>query len=91
MQAHVLALLKGLQEKTGAACVFISHDLGVVKQVADHVIVLHHGVVIEAGSTWALFNRPSHGYTRLLLAAASRREDYAEFAVVDKAIDGWAS
>ncbi len=88
VQAHVLELLKALQEKSGAACVFISHDLGVVKQVADYVIVLHQGAVIEAGSTLALFRRPSHRYTRLLLAAASRREDYADFAAIDDAVYG---
>lgn len=88
VQAHVLALLKALQEKSGAACVFISHDLGVVKQVADYVIVLHQGVVIEAGSTLALFGSPSHSYTRLLLAAASRREDYTDFAGIADAAHG---
>jgi peptide/nickel transport system ATP-binding protein len=80
VQAHVLELLKGIQAKTGAACVFISHDLGVVKQVASHTIVLQNGVVAEAGSTDRLFARPGHDYTRLLLAAASRREDYAQLA-----------
>jgi peptide/nickel transport system ATP-binding protein len=72
VQAHVLELLKALQEKTGVACVFISHDLGVVKQVANKVIVLQKGVVAEAGSTEEVFAKPAHGYTRLLLAAASR-------------------
>jgi peptide/nickel transport system ATP-binding protein len=49
VQAHVLELLKAIQEKTGVACVFISHDLGVVKQVANKVIVLQKGVVAESG------------------------------------------
>ncbi|MDD9877170.1 MAG: ABC transporter ATP-binding protein [Magnetovibrio sp.] len=78
VQAHVLKLLKGIQQKTGAACLFISHDLGVVKQVADDTVVLKDGRVVEAGVTHAVFDKPSHDYTRLLLAAASRREDYAE-------------
>jgi peptide/nickel transport system ATP-binding protein len=78
VQAHVLKLLKGIQRKTGAACLFISHDLGVVKQVADETVVLKNGRVVEAGLTRAVFHHPSHEYTRLLLAAASRREDYAE-------------
>ncbi len=72
VQAHVLELLKALQEKTGVACVFISHDLGVVKQVASKVVVLQEGVVAEAGPTEHVFSNPSHDYTRLLLAAASR-------------------
>ena len=72
VQAHVLELLKAIQEKTGVACVFISHDLGVVKQVANKVIVLQKGVVAEAGTTGEVFDKPAHNYTRLLLAAASR-------------------
>jgi peptide/nickel transport system ATP-binding protein len=72
VQAHVLELLKAIQEKTGVACVFISHDLGVVKQVANKVIVLQKGVVAEAGPTEDVFAKPTHNYTRLLLAAASR-------------------
>lgn len=72
VQAHVLELLKVIQEMTGVACVFISHDLGVVKQVANKVIVLQNGVVAEAGPTEEVFAKPTHDYTRLLLAAASR-------------------
>lgn len=80
VQAHVLELLKGIQRKSGAACLFISHDLGVVKQVADQTLVLQKGQVVEAGPTRTVFDNPAHAYTRLLLAAASRREDYAELS-----------
>ncbi len=80
VQAHVLELLKGIQAKTGAACLFISHDLGVVKQVAGMTVVLEKGVIAEAGPTERIFTDPAHDYTRLLLAAASRREDFAELA-----------
>jgi peptide/nickel transport system ATP-binding protein len=75
VQAQVLELLKALQEKTGVACVFISHDLGVVRHVANRVIVLQKGVVIESGLTEDVFANPKHDYTRLLLAAASRQDD----------------
>lgn len=78
VQAHVLKLLKGTQHKSGTACLFISHDLGVVKQVADETVILQTGRVVEAGPTRSVFDNPSHTYTRLLLAAASRREDYAD-------------
>ena len=78
VQAHVLKLLKGIQEETGAACLFISHDLGVVKQVADETVVMQKGQIVEAGVTRTIFDNPSHDYTRLLLAAASRRENYAD-------------
>ncbi len=74
VQAHVLDLLKAIQEKTGVACVFISHDLGVVKRVANKVIVLQKGIVAEAGPTEEVFANPIHDYTRLLLAAASRED-----------------
>jgi peptide/nickel transport system ATP-binding protein len=80
VQAHVLELLKGIQAKTGAACLFISHDLGVVKQVAGMTVVLEKGVIAEAGPTERIFADPTHDYTRLLLAAASRREDFEELA-----------
>ena len=80
VQAHVLELLKGIQAKTGAACLFISHDLGVVKQVAGMTVVLEKGVIAEAGPTERIFTDPVHDYTRLLLAAASRREDFEELA-----------
>jgi len=75
VQAHVLELLKAIQIKTGVASIFISHDLGVVKQVANRVIVLQKGVVAEAGLTEEVFARPQDNYTRLLLAAASRKKD----------------
>ncbi len=78
VQAHVLELLKGIQRKSGAACLFISHDLGVIKRVADETVVLKDGKVVETGPTHSIFDNPSHAYTRLLLAAASRREDYTE-------------
>lgn len=78
VQAHVLELLKGIQRKSGAACLFISHDLGVIKRVANETVVLKDGKVVEVGPTHSMFDNPSHDYTRLLLAAALRREDYIE-------------
>jgi peptide/nickel transport system ATP-binding protein len=72
VQAQVLALLKDLQERTGTACLFISHDLGVIRQVAGRVVVLRDGTVREAGATQAVFRKPADEYTRLLIDAASR-------------------
>jgi peptide/nickel transport system ATP-binding protein len=72
VQAQVLALLKGLQERSGTACLFISHDLGVIGQVAGRVVVLRDGTVREAGRTQAVFRQPADDYTRLLVEAASR-------------------
>ncbi len=72
VQAQVLSLLKQLQGRFRAACLFISHDLGVIRQVAGRVIVLRDGVVRESGRTQAIFRAPADDYTRLLIDAASR-------------------
>ena len=72
VQAQVLELLRALQERSGVACLFISHDLGVIHQVASRVVVLRDGVVREAGPTRTVFRKPADGYTRMLLDAATR-------------------
>jgi len=69
VQAQILSLLTKLKQKYGFSCIFISHDLSVVEQVADRVVVLLHGHIVEWGSSEALFNRPAHPYTQKLLAA----------------------
>jgi hypothetical protein len=69
VRAQVLALLAELQERHGFACLFISHDLGVVEQVADRVIVMQEGRIIEQGSRDEVFDNPQHAYTRKLLSA----------------------
>jgi peptide/nickel transport system ATP-binding protein len=74
VQAHVLGLLEAMQQKTGTACLFISHDLGVIKRVANRTVVLEKGAVVEAGPTQDLFAHPRHRYTQLLLRAALRRD-----------------
>lgn len=70
VQAQVLELLRELQRNTGVAFLFISHDLGVVQKMAQHVVVLQDGQVREAGPSARLFAQPRHPYTRLLLAAS---------------------
>ncbi|MBO9353037.1 dipeptide ABC transporter ATP-binding protein [Bordetella petrii] len=71
VQAQVLDLLLELQRKTGTAYLFISHDLGVVRRMADRVVVLRHGEVCEAGPTGQVFLSPRSDYTRLLLQATA--------------------
>jgi microcin C transport system ATP-binding protein len=69
VQAHILELLKKLQEKMGMAILLITHDLTIVKRVADHVCVMHKGQVVESGKTADVFASPQDNYTRHLLAS----------------------
>ncbi len=70
VQARVLELLAELQRDLGFACLFISHDLAVVKELADEVAVMHRGVLVETGRAAQVLTAPAHDYTRRLLAAA---------------------
>ncbi len=77
IQAQVLALLQRLQSDYGFACLFITHDLSVVEQVADQVMVMSGGRIVESGTTDAVLRHPQHEYTRALLAATPRLPDQA--------------
>ncbi|VAW16369.1 Oligopeptide transport system permease protein OppB (TC 3.A.1.5.1) [hydrothermal vent metagenome] len=68
-QAQVLNLLRGLQENHDLAIIFITHDLGVIAQVADAVVVMYLGRVMEAGPVDDIFHNPLHPYTKALLAS----------------------
>ena len=69
VQAQILTLLKELQTRLGMAMLFITHDLGIVRKVADNVCVMKNGKIVEAGSVADVFKNPQHPYTRDLLAA----------------------
>lgn len=69
VRAQVLKLFAELQRKHGFSCLFISHDLAVVEQIADRVIVMNNGVIVEEGSRDAIFDNPQQDYTRKLLQA----------------------
>ncbi|MBJ3776869.1 ABC transporter ATP-binding protein [Acuticoccus mangrovi] len=69
VQAQILALLKDIQERMGMAMMFITHDLGIVRKIADRVVVMTEGKVVETGATERVFTAPEHPYTRHLLAA----------------------
>ena len=69
IQAQILALLKDLQTEFGMAMILITHDLGVVAQVADEVLVMYAGRKVESGPTREVLTRPRHPYTQLLLQA----------------------
>ena len=69
VQAQILELLDRLKEKNGMSMLFITHDLGIVRKIADRVCVMTKGKIVEEGPTEALFANPQHEYTRHLLAA----------------------
>jgi len=70
VQAQIIDLLRGLQERHKLAYLFISHDLRVIRALADHLIVMKDGKVVEQGSSKAIFDAPQQAYTRALMAAA---------------------
>ncbi|MGA0614451.1 ABC transporter ATP-binding protein [Paracoccus sp. KR1-242] len=70
VQAEVLALLQELQRETGMGVLIITHDLGVVAEIADRVVVMNAGVVVESGTAAEVYANPRHPYTRKLIGAA---------------------
>ncbi|MDQ6435752.1 ABC transporter ATP-binding protein [Mesorhizobium sp. LHD-90] len=69
VQAQILELLDGLKRKNGMSMLFITHDLGIVRRIADRVCVMTKGKIVETGPTGEIFANPKHEYTRHLLAA----------------------
>jgi peptide/nickel transport system ATP-binding protein len=72
IQAQILDLMRALREETGAAIILITHDLGVVAELADEVAVMYAGRIVEHASVGALFARPQHPYTIGLLGSIPR-------------------
>lgn len=69
VQAQILKLLKELQQRTGMAMLFITHDLGIVRKISDRVCVMTQGKIVEQGTATEIFEAPQHAYTRHLLEA----------------------
>jgi oligopeptide/dipeptide ABC transporter ATP-binding protein len=82
VQARILELLRGLQEETGVAIVFITHDLGVVSEFCDRALVMYAGQAMEAGWTDQLLSAPKHPYTAGLLGAAQMRRDDGRLVMI---------
>jgi len=78
IQAQVLGLLADLKERHGMAMLFITHNLGVVAQIADRVAVMYAGQIVEQAEVAAIFARPAHPYTRALFAAIPRLDRDAQ-------------
>ena len=77
-QAEILALIKRLQVETGMAVLFITHDMGVVAEIADEVLVMYRGKVMERGSVDQIFHAPQNAYTRMLIGSVVKLEHKAE-------------
>jgi peptide/nickel transport system ATP-binding protein/oligopeptide transport system ATP-binding protein len=69
VQAQIVNLLQDLQEQFGIAYLFIAHDLAVVEHISEHVLVMHHGKIVESAPAEAIYHNPQHEYTKTLLAA----------------------
>lgn len=78
VQAQILALLEELQEETGMGLLLITHDLGVVAEVADRVVVMNAGQIVETGTASDVYHNPHHPYTKKLIAAIPGEGDMAE-------------
>ncbi|MGG1311794.1 MULTISPECIES: ABC transporter ATP-binding protein [Cohnella] len=72
IQSQILRVMKEMQERFGTSIILITHDLGVVAQLCDRVVVMYAGQVVESGTTWELFRNPQHPYTRGLLRSMPR-------------------
>ena len=68
-QAQILKLIRDLQQRRKTAVMFITHDFGVVAEIADRVVVMQHGVIVEQGTAADVLNNPQHAYTKQLIAA----------------------
>ncbi len=99
IQAQIVALLAQLRDEIGMSVIFITHDMGLVAEVADRVLVMRHGRVVESGALDDVFDRPSHPYTQALLNAVPHfrhgqtvrtPRDSKQEAAVETASDGGA-
>jgi len=94
VQAQILELLHGLKEKNGMSVLFITHDLGVVRKIADRVCVMTRGKIVETGATRDVFANPQHEYTRHLIAAEPKgkppvADDTAQVVMTGDAVKVW--
>ena len=86
-QAEILDLIRRLQQSHGMAVMFITHDMGVVAEIADQVIVMHNGKIVETGAVDQIFHAPAHDYTRMLIGSVRKLGHKAEIRVARQAPD----
>jgi peptide/nickel transport system ATP-binding protein len=83
LEAQIVDLIRGLRDELGTAILYITHDLGVVAQLCDQVVVMYAGNVVEAGDVYSVFDSPKHPYTRALLRShPSRSRRVARLATI---------
>ena len=88
IQAEILELMAGLQKRLGMGMIFITHDLNIVRRIADRVVVMRYGEVVEEGDTKAIFSKPKHAYTKALLEAEPTGRKAPPAANAPKILDG---
>ncbi|ESZ26437.1 MULTISPECIES: ABC transporter ATP-binding protein [unclassified Mesorhizobium] len=88
VQAQILELLAGLKSRKGMSMLFITHDLGIVRKIADRVCVMTKGKIVETGPTKEIFANPQHAYTRHLLAAEPKGKPPAANAAAKPVMTG---
>lgn len=91
VQAQILNLLKNVQKELGYSCLFISHDLSVVKHMSDRIAIMYFGKIVEIGTTEEIFKAPGHPYTKLLLSSMLSLDREMVLTKSDEAWDQIAS
>lgn len=79
VQATILDLLRELRDKRGMSMIFITHDLGVIAEIADTIAVMYQGKIVESGDVWQIFSSPQHPYTKGLLACRPQLEGHQQY------------
>ena len=88
IQAEILELMAGLQKRLGMGMIFITHDLNIVRRIADRMVVMRYGEVVEEGDTKSIFANPKHPYTKALLDAEPTGRKAPPAAKAPKILDG---
>jgi oligopeptide/dipeptide ABC transporter ATP-binding protein len=91
IQAQVLALIRRLARETGAATVLVSHDLGIISQMCDRVLVMYAGRVVEEASIGTIFHAPAHPYTRALIECLPRADGIERLGTIAGVMPGLAA
>lgn len=84
IQAQILDLIRTLQAEIGMSVLFITHDMGVVAEIADRVCVMRHGKIVESGTVFDVFEAPKHPYTQALIAAVPKLGSMMDLDVPEK-------